>query len=775
MSIQVLDQNTINKIAAGEVIERPASIVKELVENAIDAKATAVTIEIKDGGISFVRITDNGCGINKSELPLAFLRHSTSKIKSIEDLAAVSSLGFRGEALSSIAAVAQVELITRTKESFSGSRYVIEGGTEITLEEVGAPEGTTFIIRNLFYNTPVRRKFLKSAATEAGYVNALIEHLALSHPDVSFRFINNNQNKLHTSGNASLKDIIYHVYGRDISANLIDIKGKTQDIEIEGFIGKPVVSRGNRSYENYYINGRYIKSSVISKAIEEAYKGFIMMHKYPFTAMHFKINPEIIDVNVHPTKMELRFSQNEFVYEFVMNTVRSALTRRELIPNVEFDSGKKGNSGQTAPTQRISAPTASALNQASITANISTESNTSGYTSVFRADSVTKPLPAVESNVPGTDKGQHNRPVCNSYSQPVGRNLSTQSQPVEKNTVLHLQPVKDTVPHLQPLDGLPAEPAGAEFKKADVSPEVSDIKKEDISPEVSGIKKADISPEVSENKKTEVLPATSDIQKQVVISELKKNEDEIYSVIEKLGRTSERLPEPFEIKRSNEMLKEDDAASLYGARTEQMQLFSEKKLLDRQNRNKIKVIGQLFDTYWMIEFEDKLFIMDQHAAHEKILFEKMMRLLSEKQMDTQMLNPPIILSLNMREEEILKEHIGVFESLGYEIEEFGGREYKVTGIPANLPAIDDKGLLIEILDGLVDDNHGRNPDTIMEKVASMSCKAAVKGNSRLSAMEAKALIDELLDAENPYNCPHGRPTLISMTKYELEKKFKRIL
>ncbi|MDO5403028.1 MAG: DNA mismatch repair endonuclease MutL [Eubacteriales bacterium] len=604
MAIQVLDQNTINKIAAGEVIERPSSVVKELVENAIDAGATAITVEIKDGGISLVRITDNGCGIAGDELPLAFLRHSTSKIKSVEDLMSVSSLGFRGEALSSIASVAQVEVITKTAASLTGSRYVIEGGEEKSNEEVGAPEGTTFIVRNLFYNTPVRRKFLKTSATEAGYVNSLIEHISLSHPDISFRFINNNQSKLHTSGNMQLKDIIYNVYGRDIAKNLIEINASTQDIEITGYVGKPAICRGNRTYENYYINGRYIKSAIITKAIEEAYKGFVMMHNYPFTAMHFKINPAILDVNVHPTKMELRFSKNEFVYQFVLNTVRDALNTRELIPEV-----------------RVEAEDMHSLKH------------------------------------------------------------------MEKNVV------------------------------------------------------------------------------------------------------KERGPEPFEIKRQEAVIAEENKAYDYGEKkfygktikeqevpqaAEQIELFKD-NLADERPKKNYRIIGQLFDTYWLIEFEDKFYMMDQHAAHEKVLYEKTMRRMREKKMTTQMVMPAAVLSLNMREAQILEENMEAFTRLGFEIEDFGGNSIKITGVPAGFPAMDYKSLFLELLDGLVEDGLIGDLDMITDKVASMSCKAAIKGNNRISFDEAKELMEEMMEADNPYNCPHGRPTLIMMSKYEIEKKFHRIV
>lgn len=624
MSIQVLDQETINKIAAGEVIERPSSVVKELVENAIDAGATAVTIEIKDGGISFIRITDNGSGISKDDIPMAFLRHSTSKIKSIEDLMNVSSLGFRGEALSSIAAVSQVELITKTADDFTGSRYVIEGGNEISLEEVGAPDGTTFIVRNLFYNTPVRRKFLKTAATEAGYVNALIEHLSLSHPDISFRFINNNQNKLHTSGNMNLKDIIYGVYGRDITSNLMEISGKTQDVEITGFIGKPVICRGNRGYENYYINGRYIKSSIITKAIEEAYKGYIMPHNYPFTAIHFKINPSIMDVNVHPTKMELRFSKNEFVYRFVLETVKECLANRELAARVKLPDSKP----YQAP--RIEPPRESFYN-------------------------------------------------------------STESSVKQKN--------------------------------------------------------------VNENQTAGFIKNITDYTKM----------------------PPTRLPEPFEIKRSDEMIKEDK--KIYEAEkkqeAEQLSIF-DTPLMSEKAKADYRIIGQLFETYWLIEYEDKFYMMDQHAAHEKILYERFMNHLKVKDMDTQMIMPPVIIELNMQQEDAYKRNKQAFSRLGFEIEEFGGNAYKVNGLPAGLPNINLKQMLIDMIDGLTDDN-STDLDIITERVATMSCKAAVKGNNKLSFEEAKELIEELMQAENPYNCPHGRPTLIVMSKYEVERKFKRIL
>lgn len=645
MPIQVLDQSTINKIAAGEVIERPSSVVKELVENAIDAGATAITIEIKEGGISFIRITDNGSGIAPEEIKLAFLRHSTSKIKSIEDLMNVSSLGFRGEALSSIAAVSQIELVTKTADSFTGIRYVIEGGKEVSFEEVGAPDGTTFMIRNLFFNTPVRRKFLKTAATEAGYINALLEHLSLSHPDISFRFISNNQNRLHTSGNMNLKDIIYSVYGRDITKNLIELDVSTQDIHITGFIGKPAICRGNRGFENYYINGRYIKSHIITRAIEEAYRGFIMPHNYPFTALHFQINPSILDVNVHPTKMELRFSKNEFVYQFVLDAITDALNRRELIPEVK-------------PSDTV---TESAMQ------NTTTQQNASA-----------QPEPPIPS------------------------------MSVQKTSRL-------------------PEPFEAEHLPNPAEKSLSDTVSESVTPY-----------------------GTHNTQSRQNIQNI-QNTHNTQNVRD--SKDTQQTAKP----------------------AEQMNLF-EDKLLDVNHKQDYRIIGQLFDTYWLIEFEDSFYMMDQHAAHEKILYERLMKQFHEKTYHSQMIMPPVILTLSLREEQILKENWKTFTALGYEIEEFGGKEYKVTGLPAELPTvIDCKQLLIELIDTIADESATHDPERITEKVASMSCKAAVKGNNRLSFKEAEELMRELMEAENPYNCPHGRPTLIKMTKYEIERKFKRIL
>lgn len=637
--IKLLDQQTIDKIAAGEVVERPSSVVKELVENAIDAKATAITVEIKEGGVSFIRITDNGCGIEKDQIPLAFLRHSTSKIKHIEDLFHISSLGFRGEALSSIAAVAQVELITKTYGDLTGIRYVIEGSKEIASEEVGAPEGTTFLVKNLFFNTPVRRKFLKSAQTEGGYIADLMERMALSHPEVSFKFINNGQTKLHTSGNGNKKDLVYHVYGRDITSSLIQIDEKTELFEVTGFIGKPNVSRGNRNYENYFINGRYIKSALLSKAIEEGYKGFMMQHQYPFCVLYIQINSELIDVNVHPTKMELRFTQNETIYNSLYQIVRNALTHREFIPQVPVTEEKK---------QRDTVPEVKTAPEPF---------------EVRRLNDVRKAI-SLDS------------PYERKYPDHLRENTNYQNTPFQNTSVS----------------------ANRIFEKL--------------------------------AKDKEVFAKT----KQSVMAAPKETQKTVY---------------------------------------EQQQLDT--AFLTADARKQHKIIGQLFDTYWLVEYEDKLFIIDQHAAHEKVLYEKTMEKLKEKSFTSQAVSPPIILTLNNEETEMLEKYKKELNSFGYEIEPFGGKEYAITAIPAEFSDVDMKSMFIEMLDDFANIGGAQAPVMLMEKVASMSCKAAVKGHDRLSTQEASHLIDTLLTLENPYQCPHGRPTIIAMSKFEIEKKFKRIV
>lgn len=641
-NIAILNQETIDKIAAGEVVERPCSVVKELVENAIDAGSTAITVEIKEGGISFIRITDNGCGIEREQVAVAFYRHSTSKIRSAEDLLTVKYLGFRGEALSSISAVARVELITKTYDELTGTRYVIEGSKELSNEEIGAPDGTTFIVKDLFYNVPARRKFLKTAQTEGSYISDMVEKLALSHPDISFKFINNNQTKLHTSGNGNRKDIIYHIFGREISSSLLEVKHECEYFKVEGFIGKPVITRGNRNYENYFINGRYVKSNILSRAIEEAYKSFLMQHQYPFTVLYFTFFSEL-DVNVHPTKMELRFDNNNEIYVELCDTIYAILSHKEMIPEVPVDS---------------------------------------------------TPAP---------------KKIAHEYKEPI-------PEPFEKRRINEVRAAESRSVYGQSVTSAAKAPA--------------------------------VNEQLTDNT-----------------SKLQTAKASASALVAGTGNSVELTPETSTAYEPAQVV----------TSTQQTLGDYDKVFLTESSKKQFSIIGQLFKTYWLIEFEDKLYIIDQHAAHEKVLYEKTMARLANKDFTSQRISPPIVMTLDARECEMLEKYRPQIEQFGYEVEHFGGKEYMISAIPDNLFNIDMKDLFIEMLDDFSNATGRQTPDIITEKVASMSCKAAVKGNDKLTLPEINKLIDELLSLDNPYNCPHGRPTIISMSKYEIEKKFKRIV
>lgn len=639
MKINLLDNKTIDMIAAGEVVERPSNVVKELVENAIDSGADAITVEIKDGGISMIRVTDNGSGIEKSQIRNAFLRHATSKITTVNDLTDLVSLGFRGEALASIAAVSMVEMISKVKEELTGVRYQIEGGLEKELEEIGAPDGTTIIVRNLFYNTPPRRKFLKQPQTEGSYIAEMMEHLALSHPQISFHFIMNRQNKFHTSGNHDLKEIIYRIYGKDIVKELDEIHVQAEGFSIDGFLGRPIINRSNRNYELFYINGRYIKSNLLSKALEDGYKEYLMQHKFPFCVLHFTIDTGRIDVNVHPSKTEVRIADGQLFYEQVCRLIYDFLHHREMIPEVTLaDTPEKQNrmqdmeaSGRTKPEKTASAP------EPFETVRKNREPSLSVQTDLLR-------------------EPEHYAAVLPS--------ISPASAPTGVSAVL--------------------EPA----------------------------------PALTENSAT---PETAPVSK-----------------------------------------------------PEQIELFDD-RILSADAREQYEIIGQLFDTYWLVAYQDRLLIIDQHAAHEKVKFERFIRRFREHDIISQQMNPPCILTLNGREKACLLQHLEHFSALGFVLEEFGGNDFALCGVPMDLYGFREAELFYELLDELADNSISGTPDSIRTKIATMACKAAVKGNMRLSLEEAKTLIDELLSLENPYHCPHGRPTIISMSKYELEKKFKRIV
>ena len=656
-AIQILDSATIDKIAAGEVVERPSSVVKELVENALDAGADAITVEIKEGGITFIRVTDNGSGIDSSQIRNAFMRHATSKIRSAEDLTHVVSLGFRGEALSSICAVAQVELITKTKDNLTGVRYVCEGAVEKECSEIGAPTGTTVLVKNLFFNTPVRRKFLKQPMTEGGYIIDLMEHMALSRPDTAFKLMVNGQVKFHTSGNGSLKEVIYRIYGKETASQLLPFEKETKGIKVEGYLGKPILNRSNRNFENYYINGRYIKSSLIAKALEDGYSNYLMQHKFPFTVLHFTIDTEMVDVNVHPTKMDVRFTGGNYLYDFVASSVAAALQQREMIPEALLSEEKEEE------TQKIKVPEPfeqQRTRQFQVMEEQRYEAVRSPSRDIFIREAAEESLKAMADNTSSDD---------DFFVQIPAR-------------------VADSTPTLR--TEMPVEPAA---------------------------------------------PGTA----------MPANAEQV-----------------------------EQAPAVKTEPPKQLDLFDE-KMLTKENRPRYRILGQIFDTYWLIAFTDKLFIVDQHAAHEKVKYERLMKHYHEKDIVTQTLNPPIVVTLSAKEESTFLSCKDVFAGLGFEIEDFGGREYALRGVPVDLYGQEEKTLFLSVLDEMSEGPLHKDLTVVEEKLATMACKSAVKGNHSFSFAEMEALIDELLTLDNPYNCPHGRPTIISMSKYEIEKKFKRIV
>ncbi len=674
--INELDKNTIDQIAAGEVVERPASVVKELVENAIDSGATAITVEIKGGGIDMIRVTDNGSGIEKSEIRKAFKRHATSKLKSIDDLFKIHSLGFRGEALSSISSVAQVDLITKTREDLVGIRYSISGGEEVCFEEIGAPDGTSLIVRNLFFNTPARKKFLKTPQTEASYIGDVMEHLALDNPTISFHYINNRDDKFNTSGNGDLKEIIYRIYGRDVSLNLVPINVTERGVTLEGYLGEPSINRSNRNFEIFFVNGRYVKDKIVSKALEEGYKQYLMMHKFPFAVLHIRMDPAMVDVNVHPAKLEVRFDNQTALYEMIRSNVENTLRNREMIPDAVIDEKKK------APDE------------------IKPEK-----VDVFFDDS----------------KGD----LGNSEKNEIKVEASEKPEKKEEKKE---SPVKKIAP----------EP----FEKQRF---VENLVKEDTpvySKDASGE-----NVKISDNNKSAVWTR-------------------IFGDLE--GKQAEKAEHPSPIIKPSE--------AIIVEKPVQLDLFEE-KVLSKDNVKEYEILGQIFGTYWIIGYKDKMLLVDQHAAHEKVNYERMIKRYKSGELLSQMVNPPVIITLASAEEELFLRYRQYFEKIGFNIENFGGHEYAMRAIPVDLYGCnDEKDMFIKILDELSHEtNLDRTPDVINYKIASMACKASVKGNTKMSRAEMEALLDELLTLDNPYNCPHGRPTIISMTKYEIDKKFKRVV
>ena len=694
--IHELDKNTIDQIAAGEVVERPASVVKELVENAIDSGADAVTVEIRGGGIDMIRVTDNGTGIEKSQIRKAFRRHATSKIERIEDLFTIHSLGFRGEALSSIAAVSQVDLITKTTQDLTGIRYTINGGEEAGFEEIGAPQGTTIIMRNLFFNTPARKKFLKQPQTEGSYIGDLMEHMALDNPSVSFHFINNKDDRFHTTGNGDLKELIYRIYGRDIACSLVPIRAEENGLVVEGYLGEPVINRSNRNFETFFVNGRYIRDKVISRALEEGYRQYLMQHKFPFVVLHIRMDPDMVDINVHPSKMEVHFTHQQLLYDFIVSHVFQVLHDHEMIPDALMDEAedrKKSAMQKAAPASKAPETDASEAKDS--------EAKTSEAKTVTEIRDV------------------DTRRIAGTFSSEAAAVIS------EKE--------KETVPE-------PFETKRMKEQKI----------REDAPVYAHGI-----------------------TEKPVIISDQTagKSASPVWSRV--IGDTSGMQAKAAEGLQHSPIIKADE--QIIVEKNVQLDMFEE-KMLTREHREEYEILGQIFDTYWILAFQDKIFLVDQHAAHEKVNYERMLKRFHENDIASQMVNPPVILTLSAQEEDLFLTYRPYFEKLGFQIDDFGGHEYAMREIPIDLYGCENaKEMFMEIMDELSHETGAKDPEVITAKLAGMACKASVKGNTHMTREEMSALIDELLTLDNPYNCPHGRPTIVSMSKYEIDKKFKRIV
>lgn len=690
--IHVLDDATIDKIAAGEVVERPASVVKELVENAMDAGAGAVTVEIRDGGIEFIRVTDDGSGIEHDQLRSAFMRHATSKISSVVDLMSLHSMGFRGEALSSIAAVSKVEIVTKTKNDMTGTRLCMEGANETVFEEVGAPDGTTFMVRNLFFNTPVRRKFLKTAMTEASYITDLLEHMALSRPNISFKYVINGQTKFYTNGDGDMKAIIYRIFGRDIANEMMEFRAVDGDIVLEGFLGRPTLNRANRNFENYFVNKRYIKSKIISKAIEEGYQSYMMQHRYPFCVVHITIPPENVDVNVHPTKMEVRFANQNSVYKLIAEHVSDFLSRQEMIPAATLGTEQK-TAKKDKKAERIAAP------------------------EPFEKERRLAEETGVQMPVPNVLREE------SGYNSSHGSSYDHDGAAGKRDTT------------------------GAFLLNNKMSYSRAEDEREDKADSffVDNRQKAVRSENAEETGQTR----SNSLVGKILGAQPKETEPKNLGVIKSKDQIIVEKPE-------------------------QLNFFDE-KILTREAKQEYRIVGQVFDTYWIIEYRDKMLMIDQHAAHEKVKYEQILSKVVNNEVYTQMLTPPVVISVTPKEAALINSYGQYFKELGFEIEDFGMNAFAVRGVPLDLFGHDIKSLFEEVLTQMSESPVRGVPQIIREKIASMACKAAVKGNNSLTYEEADRLIEQLLELDNPYNCPHGRPTIISMSKYEIEKKFKRIV
>ncbi len=772
-NIVLLDDLTINQIAAGEVIERPASVIKEMVENSIDAGANNITVEIKNGGISYIKVTDNGKGIAQDDLEIAFERHATSKIRSADDLDTVTSMGFRGEALASIAAIATVELVSKTKEQDVGYRVVVEAGEILNKEETACPVGTSITVRNLFFNTPVRYKFLKKDYTESGYVEDVITRIALVNPNIAIKLINSGKTVIQTNGNGDMKSVIYSIYGRDIANGIMEVSYKYEDINITGVIGKPEIARSNRSNQLFFVNKRYIKDKALTAATEQAYKGLIPIGKFGFVVLNIDMNPAKVDVNVHPAKLEVRFEEESKIFQAIYHSIKDSLLKTELVANSEKSMHTEDNNNMNE--QKSNSYRELSFEERLRNLKESKKENQAGGLFSFRKqnqkqiEEYTEEESKIKTNVVEENNSPNNFKV---------------GEPINTSDVLEqLKKLKENMEkEIQNKENLKEE---QNQKLEEEGIEYTTDKNEETKANIettNTVESTDLEQTV-ENKEEQIKEMdlkTEEIIENIENPEIKQEFKEIKEKMQKLNDNPQVVTDDF-----NEMytklfgnppiqeIKEEEETNtnVSDIINSNVSMFDE---IEEYKKPNYKFIGIVFKTYIILEIDQEMYILDQHAAHERIMYEKVKKnYYSETSKDSQMLLLPDVITLTHKEMDIAKENMQMFEKAGFSLEEFGENTIKLTGVPTVCVDLDNKELFLETLDEINTVARTAKQEKEEKFIATVACKAAVKANMALGVQEVESLMDKLLALPNPFTCPHGRPTAIKMTKYDIERKFAR--
>lgn len=725
-NIVLLDDLTINKIAAGEVIERPASVIKEMVENSIDAGANNITIEIKNGGISYIRVTDNGKGIPEDDLEIAFERHATSKIRSADDLSTVTSMGFRGEALASIAAIARVEMVSKTAEQQNGFKVVVEGGNILDKSEAGAPVGTSIIVTNLFYNTPVRYKFLKKDFTEAGYIEDAVTRIALVHPEIAIKLINSGKTVIQTNGNGDLKTAIYSIYGKDVAGALIETEYTYEDMHVYGVIGKPEIARSNRANQIFFVNKRYVKDKALTSAAEKAYKGMIPIGKFSFLVLNVDMNPGKVDVNVHPAKLEVRFEEENTVFKAVYHAIKDALLKAELVADTEQSTSEMRSKSGLFGNRNMS-----------ITPELESSQEVLRKLQEMK-ERLMKETPELKTNFETT------------YIQP------------KEETVQEVQVAEETVNYTY------EETQATKIPEETVVEEI--IQQEVQEPLIDQQEKNEVDEEVKENEETipqvlKEIQENTNIIEDIVNNRIEEKPADFEEMYLKLFGTRP-IQETAEEQPKDESQNAKDIATLGNT-----SMFDN---IEEYKKPTYKFIGIVFNTYIIIEIDKEMYILDQHAAHERILYEKVKaNYYNDESKDSQLMLLPDIITLTHKEMEIAKDNMQMFRKAGFMLEEFGENTLKLTGVPEMCIDLETKEMFLETLDEINSVSRTAKQEIEERFIATVACKAAVKANMALTQEEVESLMEKLLELPNPFTCPHGRPTAIKMSKYDIEKKFAR--